>query len=104
MKTLITEFISLDGVVQAPGGVKEDTDGGFRHGGWSMRDFDPEVMGGTYAELARQSDAVGTSTCTAAPRWCARCCPRTSWTNCYSPLSRSCSAAERPSSLRAARR
>ena len=32
MKTLITEFISLDGVVQAPGGAGEDTDGGFSHG------------------------------------------------------------------------
>jgi dihydrofolate reductase len=58
MKTLITEFISLDGVVQAPGGPKEDTDGGFKHGGWSMKYFDPEVMGGSYDELARQSDAL----------------------------------------------
>src|SRR5215510_140409 len=58
MKTLIAEFISLDGVVQAPGGAREDTDGGFSHGGWSMKYFDPVVMGGTYAELARQSDAL----------------------------------------------
>lgn len=58
MRTLITEFISLDGVVQAPGGSKEDADGGFRHGGWSMKYFDPEVMGGTYDELAKQSDAL----------------------------------------------
>lgn len=58
MKVLITEFISLDGVVQAPGGASEDTDGGFAHGGWSMKYFDPEVMGGTYAELAAQSDAL----------------------------------------------
>ncbi len=58
MKTLITEFISLDGVVQAPGGASEDTDGGFRHGGWSMRYFDPEVMGGTFSELAASSDAL----------------------------------------------
>ena len=58
MKTLITEFISLDGVVQAPGGADEDTDGGFSHGGWSMPYFDPEVMGGMYAELAAQSDAL----------------------------------------------
>jgi dihydrofolate reductase len=58
MKTLITEFISLDGVVQAPGGPTEDTDGGFSHGGWSMKYFDPAVMGGTYTELARSSDAL----------------------------------------------
>ena len=58
MKTLITEFISLDGVVQAPGGKNEDTDGGFAHGGWSMKYFDPAVMGGTYTELAMQSDAL----------------------------------------------
>jgi dihydrofolate reductase len=58
MRTLITEFISLDGIVQAPGGPKEDTDGGFRHGGWSMKYFDPDVMGATYDELARQSDAL----------------------------------------------
>lgn len=58
MKTLITEFISLDGVVQASGEASEDTDGGFTHGGWSMKDFDPVVMGGMYAELAAQSDAL----------------------------------------------
>lgn len=58
MKTLITEFISLDGVVQAPGGATEDTDGGFAHGGWSMPYFDPVVMGGMYDELAAQSDAL----------------------------------------------
>ncbi len=58
MKTLITEFISLDGVVQAPGGRTEDTDGGFSHGGWSIKYFDPVVMGSTFTELAQQSDAL----------------------------------------------
>jgi len=58
MRTLITEFISLDGVVQAPGGRDEDTDGGFRHGGWSMKYFDPEAMGRTFNELATKSDAL----------------------------------------------
>lgn len=58
MKILITEFISLDGIVQAPGGADEDTDGGFSHGGWSMKYFDPEVMGGLYTELAAQSDVL----------------------------------------------
>ncbi len=58
MKALITEFISLDGVVQAPGGPREDTDGSFAHGGWSMQYFDPKVMDGMFSELAKQSDAL----------------------------------------------
>ncbi|GIW32790.1 dihydrofolate reductase family protein [Meiothermus sp.] len=58
MKTLITEFISLDGVVQAPGAPTEDTDGGFAHGGWLVKYFDPEIIGGTFDELAKQSDAL----------------------------------------------
>ena len=33
---IIAEFITLDGVVQAPGGADEDTDGGFAHGGWTL--------------------------------------------------------------------
>ena len=35
-KLIVNEWMSLDGVVQAPGGAEEDTDGGFRHGGWQM--------------------------------------------------------------------
>ncbi len=34
-KIIVAEFVSLDGVMQAPGGVDEDTDGGFAHGGWT---------------------------------------------------------------------
>jgi dihydrofolate reductase len=45
MRVVVNEFMSLDGVVQAPGGAEEDTDGGFAHGGWSMPYFDPEAMG-----------------------------------------------------------
>ena len=36
MQIVLSDFMSLDGVVQAPGGREEDTDGGFAHGGWSM--------------------------------------------------------------------
>ena len=58
MRIVIQEFISLDGVVQAPGGRKEDTDGGFRHGGWSMKYFDPEVMGSAIDEVAQRTEAI----------------------------------------------
>src|SRR4051794_15784833 len=44
VRIVVSEFMSLDGVVQAPGGPEEDLDGGFTHGGWSMPFFDPEVM------------------------------------------------------------
>ena len=39
-KVIVNEFMSLDGVVQAPGSADEDTSGGFRHGGWHLRYFD----------------------------------------------------------------
>ena len=39
-KVIANEFMSLDGVVQAPGGADEDTGGGFEHGGWGLRYFD----------------------------------------------------------------
>jgi len=45
MKTLVAEFISLDGVVQSAWGANEDMDGAFSHGGWSMKYFDPAVIG-----------------------------------------------------------
>jgi dihydrofolate reductase len=58
MRISISEFISLDGVVQAPGGAEEDTDGGFRHGGWSMPYFDPEVMGAAIGEASADTGAI----------------------------------------------
>ncbi len=58
MRIIVSEFISLDGVVQAPGGPDEDRDGGFQHGGWSLPFFDPEVMGSSINEMAERTDAL----------------------------------------------
>lgn len=58
MRIVITEFISLDGVVQAPGGPDEDTDGGFAHGGWTHPFFDPEVVGGAFTDAMTNAEAL----------------------------------------------
>jgi dihydrofolate reductase len=58
MRIVVNEFMSLDGVVQAPGGPEEDTDGGFAHGGWSMPYFDPEVMGGAIGDGMSTTEAL----------------------------------------------
>ena len=58
MRIVLSDFMSLDGVVQAPGGQQEDTDGGFQHGGWSMPFFDDEAMGPVIDEAMQTTDAL----------------------------------------------
>lgn len=58
MRLLVSQFMSLDGVAQAPGGKEEDTSGGFRHGGWSFEFFDPEVMGAVVDEYGQRSEVL----------------------------------------------
>ena len=58
MRIVLSQFMSLDGVVQAPGGKEEDTDGGFSHGGWSFRWFDPDAMGPAIDEAMESTEAL----------------------------------------------
>jgi dihydrofolate reductase len=54
---IVTEFVTLDGVAQAPGGPDEDRDGGFAYGGWQAPLLDHE-SGGVLFERARSMDAL----------------------------------------------
>ncbi len=55
-KLIVSEFVSLDGVMQAPGGRDEDRDGGFEHGGWTIPYWHDEI-GKTFMTLMRDVDA-----------------------------------------------
>jgi dihydrofolate reductase len=53
---IIAEFITLDGVIQAPGGKDEDTEGGFEHGGWTWPFWHDEI-GRHFFEAMENADA-----------------------------------------------
>ncbi len=54
---IVAEFITLDGVIQAPGGADEDTDGGFAHGGWTMPYWHDDI-GVHFDRAMSQADAL----------------------------------------------
>ena len=56
-KLIVSEFVSLDGVMQAPGGKEEDVNGGFRHGGWTMPYWHDDI-GKKFVELLQEIDAL----------------------------------------------
>lgn len=55
-KLIVSEFITLDGVIQAPGGKDEDTDGGFRHGGWTVPYWHDDI-GNSFVAMMKDVDA-----------------------------------------------
>ena len=55
-KLIVSEFMTLDGVMQAPGGPDEDRDGGFAHGGWTLPYWHDDI-GATFMSLMADTDA-----------------------------------------------
>lgn len=56
-KIIVAEFITLDGVIQAPGGDKEDTEGGFTQGGWT-RPYWHDEIGKHFFQAMEQADTL----------------------------------------------
>ena len=55
-KLIVSEFMTLDGVMQAPGGKDEDRDGGFEHGGWTLPYWHDDI-GKSFGALMKDTDA-----------------------------------------------
>jgi dihydrofolate reductase len=56
-KLIVSEFVTLDGVMQAPGGKDEDRDGGFEHGGWTVPYWHDDI-GKSFLRLMKDVDAL----------------------------------------------
>jgi dihydrofolate reductase len=56
-KLIVSEFITLDGVIQAPGGADEDRDGGFEHGGWTVPYWHDDI-GVRFMRFMQEADAM----------------------------------------------
>jgi dihydrofolate reductase len=56
-KLIVSEFVTMDGVMQAPGGKDEDLDGGFAHGGWTIPYWHDDI-GKSFMALMTDVDAL----------------------------------------------
>lgn len=56
-KLIVAEFITLDGVIQAPGGADEDTEGGFVYGGWTQPYWHDDI-GAHFFQAMSEADAL----------------------------------------------
>ncbi len=55
---IVSTFVTLDGVMQAPGGPEEDPSGGFEHGGWSVNHWDDAMMARMGEQMGREFDLM----------------------------------------------
>src|SRR5258705_8726155 len=55
-KLIVSEFLSLDGVMQAPGGADEEPEGGFKYGGWTMSYWHDDI-GNAFGAFMQDVDA-----------------------------------------------
>jgi dihydrofolate reductase len=55
---IVNTFLTLDGVMQAPGGPEEDPDGGFEHGGWSFGYWDEQMQKVMGESMSKPFDLV----------------------------------------------
>ena len=55
---IVNTFLTLDGVMQAPGGPEEDPSGGFEHGGWSFGYWDEQMQGAMGESMSKLFDLV----------------------------------------------
>ena len=68
-KIVASVFVSLDGVMQAPGGPEEDPTGGFRHGGWVAAYWDAEIEAAMVELFSTPFDLLlGAGPSTSSPR------------------------------------
>ena len=56
-KIIVLSFITLDGVMQAPGGPEEDKSGGFKYGGWTAS-YGDEVFGKVLEKQMKPADLL----------------------------------------------